>query len=79
MFLFSLEIVNKMRHVSIPTFESTHSIKQPCEMYDIKFTGLSFQILSNLYLNVKNCSPTRKMLGGVRTVKIRIVSFSVYF
>ena len=30
LFLFYLEIVNKMRQVSITISEFTHSIKQPC-------------------------------------------------
>ena len=51
--LFYLEIVNKMRQVSITISEFTHSIKQSCGRCDIKFiwqsTVLGFQIVSNLY------------------------------
>ena len=53
MFLFYLEIVNKMRQVSITISEFTHSIKQPCGRCNIKFmwqfTALSFKMLLNLY------------------------------
>ena len=53
MFLFYLEIVNKMRQVSVTIFEITHSVKQLCGRSEIKFiwlfTALSFQILLNLY------------------------------
>ena len=58
MFLFYLEIVNKMRQVSITISEFTHSIKQPCGRCNIKFiwqfTALSFQILINLYWKMWN-------------------------
>ena len=51
MFLFYLEIVNKMRQVSIKISEFTHSIKQPWGRYKVKFiwqfTALNFQILLN--------------------------------
>ena len=53
MFLFYLEIVNKMRQVSITISEFTHSIERPCGRCHIKFiwqfTALSFQILLNSY------------------------------
>ena len=34
---FYLEIVNKMRQMSVTISEMTHSIKQPCGKGDIKF------------------------------------------
>ena len=37
MFLFYLEIVNKMRQVPITISEFTHSIKQPWRRYKVKF------------------------------------------
>ena len=53
MFLFYLEIVNKLRQVSIWISQFTHSIKQTCGRCGIKFiwqfTALSVQILLNLY------------------------------
>ena len=53
MILFYLEIVNKMRQVSISISEFTHSIEQTCGRCDIKFiwqfTAFSFQSLFNLY------------------------------
>ena len=53
MFSFYLEIVSKMRQVSITISEFTHSIKQPWGRYKVKFiwqfTALNLQILPNLY------------------------------
>ena len=53
MFLFYLEIVNRMRQISITISGFTHSIKKPCGRGDIKFiwqfTALSFQNLLNAY------------------------------
>ena len=53
MFLFHLEVMNKMRQVSITISGFTHIIKQPWRRCDInfiwQFTALSFEILLNLY------------------------------
>ena len=53
MFLFYLEIVNKIRQVSISISEFTYNIQQPCGKCHIKFiyqfTTLNFQILLHLY------------------------------
>ena len=63
MFLFYLEIVNKMRQMSVTISEFTHSIsiKQPCERCDIK---IYMTVYSHQFLNfvkfilkkVENCS-----------------------
>ena len=57
MFLFYLEIVDKMRQVSITISEFTHSIMQPCGRCNInfiwQFTALSSRIFLNLYWKCK--------------------------
>ena len=56
MFSFYLEVVNKMRQVSITISEFTQSIKQPCGRCGIKFipqfTVLSCQMLSIYYFSL---------------------------
>ena len=53
MFVFYLEIVNKIRQVSISISEFTYNIQQPCEKCQIKFiyqfTSLNFKILLHSY------------------------------
>ena len=88
MFLFYLEIVNKMRQVSITISEFTHSIKQSCERWDIKlYDSLqsSVQILLSLYWKTwknifKACkllkSLSKKALGSSKEILV-IYCFSL--
>ena len=67
---FYLEIVNKMRQVSITISDFTHSIKQPCgRCCDIKFVTVYSPQFSNvvefILRNVRNFSQS------VQAVKIR--------
>ena len=70
MFLFYLEIVNKIRQASNTISEITHSIEKPCGRCYIKFiwqfTALNFQILLNLYWKVwKTVVQACKMLKSL--------------
>ena len=66
MFLFDLEIVNKMRQVSVTIYEFTDSIKQRCGRCDIKLIYMTVysphpSVFKFCYIqleNVKNCSPS---------------------